>query len=191
MKQLILASASPRRKQILEMLGLSFSISPSEIKEELTPGLVPIEQVENLSRQKAEAVASKFHNAIILAADTMVAVGDEVIGKPKNAEDAKRMLKRFSGRKHSIVTGFTVMDADTKEQISKSTETKIWFREMSGQEITAFVTKEMPLDKAGAYAIHELAAIFIEKIEGDYMGAIGLSVFQLAQVLKRFGIAVL
>jgi len=191
MKQLILASASPRRKQILTMLGIPFSISPSEIEEKLTQGLKPIEQVENLSRQKAEVVATKFHGALILAADTMVAVGDDVIGKPKNAEDAKRMLKRFSGRQHSIVTGFTVLDTDTKKHITKSTETKIWFRKMTDKEIAAFVTKEMPLDKAGAYAIHELAAVFIEKIDGDYMGAIGLSVFQLTKVLKRFGIEIL
>src|SRR5579864_2896019 len=97
MKQLILASSSPRRKQILEMLGLEFTVYPSEIKERLTPGLPPKKQVEVLSVQKAEAVATKFHNAIILAADTMVVLGDEVIGKPKDAQDAKQMLKKFSG----------------------------------------------------------------------------------------------
>jgi len=191
MKQLILASASPRRKQILEMLGLRFIIHPSEIAERLTPGLQPREQVESLSRQKALAVAPKFHDALILAADTMVTVGDEVIGKPKDAEDAKQMLKKFNGRHHSIVTGFTLFDTQTKKIVTKSTKTKIWFRKMTDEEITAFVIKEMPLDKAGAYAIHELAAIFIEKIEGDYMGAIGISAFQLARELKKFGIEIL
>jgi septum formation protein len=191
MKRLILASASPRRKQILDMLGLKFTVSPSQIEERLTPGLQPKEQVEILSRKKAEAVALTFHNAIILAADTMVVVGDEVFGKPKDEKDAKRMLKKFSGGNHSILTAFTVLDTDTGKQITKSTETKIWFRKLTDKEITTFVKKEMPFDKAGGYAIHELAAIFIEKIEGDYMGAIGLSVFQLVNELKNFKIEVL
>jgi|SRR6185437_11445900 len=191
MKKIILASASPRRKQLLEMLGLPFIVCPSNIDENLTPGLTPSKQVEALSRQKAEAVASKFQDAIILSADTMVMLGNELIGKPKDETDAKRMLKKISGTNHSIVTGFTLLDTKTKKIVTKSTETRIWFRKMSDEEIASFVKKEKPLDKAGAYAIHELAAIFIEKIEGDYMGGIGLSVFQLAKELKKFDIDVL
>ena len=191
MKRLILASASPRRKKILEMLGLEFTVFPSKIQEKITPGLSPREQVEALSQQKAKAVSSEFKNAIILSADTMVAVGSDVIGKPKDLENAKRMLQKFSGKEHLIVTGFTLLDTQTKKMVTKSTETKIWFRKMTAKEISAFVEKEKPLDKAGAYAIHELAAVFIEKIEGDYMGAIGVSVFLLAKELKRFGIEVL
>lgn len=191
MKKLILASSSPRRKQLLTQLGLQFVVFPSKIEEILTPGLSPRKQVEFLSKQKTQAVAPKFPNAIILAADTMVAVDDELIGKPKDEEDAKRMLKKISGRKHSVFTGFTLLDSKTGKSITKSSETKIWFRKMTDKEITSFVKKERPLDKAGAYAIQEMAAIFIKKIEGDYMGAIGLSVFQLANELKNFGFEVL
>jgi len=191
MKHLILASASSRRKQLLEMLGLEFSIYPSDIEEKISAGLTPQKQVEALSRQKAEAVGKKFQNSLILAADTMIAFGNEVIGKPKDEKDAKRMLQKLSGTKHSIVTGFTLFDTDTKKMVTKSTETKIWFRKMTVKEIEAFVKKEKPLDKSGAYAIHELAAVFIEKIEGDCNGAIGLSVFHLAKELKTFGIEVL
>jgi septum formation protein len=191
MKKLILASASPRRKQLLEQLNLKFTIYPSEIDEVITPDLPPRKQVELLSKQKAQAVAPKFKNAIILSADTMVAVGNQVIGKPKDEDDAKRMLKKFSGTQHSIVTGFTLLDTETKKIVTNSTETKIWFRKMTDTEIASFVKKEKPIDKAGAYAIHELAAVFIEKIEGDYTGAIGLSVFLLAEELKKFGIKVL
>ena len=191
MNKIILASASPRRKQILEMLGLEFTVYPSEIEEKLTLGLSPKDQVETLSRQKADAVASQFHNAVILSADTMVVLGDEVIGKPKDAGEAKHILKKLSGTQHTIVTGFTLLDTQTKKIIIESTETKIWFRNMTEKEIAAFVEKEKPFDKAGAYAIHELAAIFIEKIEGDCMAATGLSAFQLAKALKDFGIDVL
>jgi septum formation protein len=190
MKKLILASASPRRKQLLKQLGLQFTTYPSEIEERLTPGLPPQKQVEALSQQKALAVAPQFKNALILAADTMVAVGNKVIGKPTDEADARRMLKNFSGKQHSIVTGFTLLDTQTYKMVTQSTETKIWFREMTDKEVAAFVKREKPLDKAGAYAIHELAAVFIKKIEGDYMGAIGLSVFLLAKELKKFGIAV-
>ncbi len=191
MKQLILASASPRRKQLLELLGLHFSVFPSEIEEKLIPGLTPRKQVEALSKQKAEAVGAKFTNAIILAADTMVVCGDEVIGKPKDEEAAKKILRKLSGTEHSIVTGFTLLDTETKKRVTKSTETKIWFRKISSKEIAEYIEREKPFDKAGAYAVHELAAVFIQKIEGDDSGATGLSVFLLTKELKKFGIEVL
>lgn len=191
MKKLILASQSPRRKQLLEQIGLTFEVFPSDIEEVLDPSLTPLKQVESLSRQKAIAVSKKFKNAIILAADTMVAFDGEVYGKPKDAKDAARMLEKFSGTKHSIVTGFTLFDTETQKMITKSTETRIWFRKISQKEIASFIEKEKPFDKAGAYAIHELAAIFVEKIEGDYMGAVGLSVYHVAKELKKFGINVL
>jgi len=191
MKKIILASASPRRKQLLEMLGLKFTVYPSEIEEHLTASLSPRQQVESLSRQKATAVAHKFQDSIILAADTMVVLKKELIGKPRDEADARQMLKRFSGTQHSVVTGFTLLDTETKRTVTKSTETKIWFRKMTAKEIASFVKKEKPLDKAGAYAIQELASVFIEKIEGDYMNAIGLSVFLLVKELKQFGIEVL
>lgn len=190
-KKLILASQSPRRKQLLELIGLQFVISPSGIDELLDATLTPREQVEVLSQQKASAVAPKFNNAIILAADTMVALDGEVFGKPKDEKDAIQMLKKFSGKSHSVVTGFTIIDTATKKKVTKSTETKIWFRKVSTDEIIRYVQKEKPFDKAGAYAIHELAAIFVEKIEGDYTGAVGLSIYQVVKELKKFGIEVL
>lgn len=191
MKRLILASSSPRRKQLLEQIGLNFEIHSSNIDEILDPKLTPEEQVKSLSRQKADAVAKKFENAIILAADTMVALDGELYGKPKDAQDAKRMLTKFSGRKHSVVTGFTIIDTESKKSVTKSTETYLWFRKLSTKEIEKFIEREKPFDKAGAYAIHELAAIFVEKIEGDFFGAVGLSVFQVTKELENFEIAVL
>jgi len=191
MKKLILASQSPRRKQLLKQIGLSFEICPSKIEEVLDSRLTPRKQVETLSQQKAHAVAAKFKNAIILAADTMVALNGNVYGKPKDKKDAIHMLRKFSGGTHTIVTGFTIIDTETKKTVTKSTETKIWFRKITLSEIESFLEKEKPYDKAGAYAIHELASIFTEKIDGDFFGAMGLSVYLVAKELKKFGIPVL
>lgn len=191
MKKLILASQSPRRKQLLEQIGLKFEVYPSNIEEFLDPLLSPREQVEALSIQKAITVAQKFADAIILSADTMVSFEGTLFGKPKDAKDAYTMLKKLSGNMHSVVTGFTIVDTKSAKKVTGSTETKLWFRTITNQEINNFITKEKPYDKAGAYAIHELGTIFVEKIEGDFFGAVGLSVFLVAQELKKFGVKVL
>jgi septum formation protein len=191
MKQIILASTSPRRKQLLKQLGLDFTVVPSDIEEKLNPRLKPRHQVEALALQKAKAVAPKFADAIIIGADTLVAFGDDVIGKPKNVRDAKHMLKKLRGRQHLIVTGFALIDTATNRTIIKSIETKVWFRKISPQEITSYIEKEKPFDRAGAYAIQALGAIFVEKIEGDYFGAVGLPIFLLAKELKKLDVSIL
>ncbi|MBA3724028.1 MAG: septum formation inhibitor Maf [Candidatus Levybacteria bacterium] len=193
MKKLILASASPRRKQLLKQIGLEFEVVPSNIEEKLNPRLKPLHQVESLSLQKAQATAAmkEAKDAVVLAADSMVAIDDEIMGKPKDEKDARRMLKKLSGRVHSIVTGFTLLDTTTKKTVTRSIETKVWFKALSAQEIRDYVKKEKPFDKAGAYGIQELSAIFVERIEGDYPGAVGLPLFALAKELKKFGIKVL
>lgn len=191
MKKIILASSSPRRKQLLKQIGLEFEIFPSNIEEKLNPRLKPRHQVELLSLQKAQAVSGKFTNAIILAADTMVALGDEVLGKPKDKKDAQRMLQKLSGTAHAIVTGFTLIDTDTQKIITKSIEARVLFRKLNTQEIKRYIQKAKPFDKAGAYGIHEVAAIFVEKFEGDYPGAVGLPLFVLAKELKKLGVSIL
>lgn len=191
MKKIVLASTSPRRKQLLKQLGLDFTIAPSNVEEKLNPRLKPRHQVEELALQKAKAVADKFEDAIIIGADTLVTFNDEVIGKPKDVQDAKRMLKKLRGRQHAIVTGFALIDTATGRTILKSIETKVWFRKISPEEIAAYVEKEKPLDKAGAYAIQDLGALFVEKIEGDYFGAVGLPLFLLARELKKLGVTIL
>jgi septum formation protein len=199
MRKIILASASPRRKQLLKQLGLEFEVVPSDIEEVFNPRLKPRHQVEELALQKAQAVAGKFasagsaqgDDAIVIGADTLVALGDEIIGKPKNTQDAKRMLKKLRGRQHSVMTGFVLIDTANKRTIVKSVETKVWFRKLSPQEISSYVEKEKPFDKAGAYAIQDLGILFVEKIEGDYFGAVGLPLFTLAKELKKFGVDIL
>ena len=191
MRKIILASASPRRKLLLRQLGLKFEIVESEIEEKLNPRLKPRHQAEELALQKAEAVASKFEDAIIIAADTIVSLNNEVIGKPKNDKDARQILKKLRARQHVVITGFVLIDTFAKRTIVKSVETKVWFRKLSPQEIGNYVEKEKPFDKSGTYAISELAAIFVEKIEGDYLNIVGLPLFTLAKELKQLGVEVL
>lgn len=191
MRKIILASTSPRRKNLLKRLGIAFEVVASDIDEKLNPRLGPRHQVEALALQKAEAVAGKFEDAIIIAADTLVALGDEVMGKPKDENDAKRMLKKLRGRQHSIVTGFVLIDTAAKRTIVKSVETKVWFKKLSPQEIASYIEKDRPFDKAGGYALQDRGVTFVEKIEGDYAGGVGLPLFTLAKELKKLGIEVL
>jgi len=191
MKKLILASASPRRKQLLQQLGLDFIVVPSNVAEKLDLRLTPRQQAEQLALQKTQAVAVQFDDAIIIGADTFVVVGNEIVGKPKDEHDAKRMLKKLRGRQHVIVTGFVLIDTASKRTIIKSVETKVWFRKLSLQEIHSYLEKEKPFDKAGAYAVQGLGTTFVEKIEGEYSGAVGLPLFTLAKELRKLGVEVL
>lgn len=191
MKTIILASASPRRKQLLKHLGLDFKVIPSEIEEKLNPRWQPRKQVEALSEQKALAVAVKHKNAIIIGVDTMVSLNNEVVGKPKDENDAKFILKRLSGKKHTVITAFTLIDTVARKTVTKSVETDIWFRRITEPEIKSYIAKEKPFDKAGAYAMQSLGAVFIERVDGDFLAAVGLPLFSLAKELKKLGINVL
>lgn len=191
MKTIILASASPRRKQLLKQLGLEFKVIPSEIEEKLNPRWQPRKQVESLAEQKAQDVAAKQKNAIVIGVDTMVSYNNEVIGKPKDEKDAKFILKRLSGKKQTVITAFTIIDTLAKKSVTKSVETDVWFRKISESEIRSYVAKDKPFDKAGAYGMQSLGAVFVEKVEGDFLSAVGLPLFALAKELKKFGVNVL
>jgi septum formation protein len=191
MKKIILASSSPRRRELLEMLGLKFKVIKSNVDEKLNPRLKPLSQAEDLSRQKAEAIARKYDDAIVIGADTFVVVDNEIIGKPKDAIDALRILSKLNGKIHTVITGFTIIDTATNKSITKSVTTKLFMRRLSKQEIASYIKKEHVYDKAGSYAINGIGAIFFEKIEGDYFSVVGLPLFLLAQELKRFGVGVL
>lgn len=191
MKRIILASQSPRRKQLLKQIGLQFDVIVSGVDEKLNPRFKPRKQAEVLSLQKAQSIAEKLKNGLVIGADTIVCVDNDVIGKPKDESDAKRMLKKLSGRTHSVITGFTLIDTESKKHITKSVETKLWFRKLNDRDIQSFIKKEKPFDKAGAYAIQELAAIFVVRIEGDYFNIVGLPLYELAKQLRKFGISVL
>jgi septum formation protein len=191
MKTIILASASPRRKELLEKIGLRFKVEPSNYEEDMHSGLEPHEFAQRISLEKAKVVASKHKNAIVIAADTFIVFGGQILGKPHTEKEARKMLKTISGKSHSVITGFSIIDNGTNRTLSKSVETKIYIRKLTMTEIDAYVKSKEPLDKAGAYAIQGLGAVFVEKIEGDYFNVIGLPLSALTEALKEFGVNIL
>jgi len=191
MKTIILASASPRRKELLEKIGLRFEVEPSNYEEDMHSGLEPHEFAQKISLEKAKVVASKHKNSIVIAADTFVVFGGKILGKPHTEKEAREMLKAISGKSHSVITGFSIIDTGENKTLSKSVETKIYIRKLTLAKIDAYVKSKEPLDKAGAYAIQGLGAVFVEKIEGDYFNVIGLPLSALTEALKEFGINIL
>ncbi len=190
-KEIILASASPRRKELLELIGLQFKVDPSDYKEDMNLKLSPYELARALSLEKAKSVAGKYNNAIIIAADTFVIIRGQILGKPHTEEEARRMLALLDGATHLVITGFTILDTDTGKRISRSVETKVTFKKLTEKEIDAYVKTKEPLDKAGAYAIQGLGSILVKRIEGDYFNVIGLPLCPLVECLAEFGIQVL
>ncbi|MCL5019448.1 MAG: Maf family protein [Patescibacteria group bacterium] len=188
MKKIILASSSPRRKQVLEQVGLNFTVEVSDYEEKPISGVKPHEFVETLSFGKAKAVAKNHEDAIIIGADTIVVLNNQILGKPKTKEDARGMLKKLSGNTHSVFTGFTIIDTKNNKTITNHVETKIRFRNLSGKEISKYVETEEPMDKAGAYGVQDRGALFVEYIEGDYSSVMGLPILKIFEVLKTLGI---
>jgi septum formation protein len=188
MKKLVLASVSPRRKEILQMVGFTFRIAKSNIDEKFNPRLQAKGQAEFLSRQKAEAVAERYVDAIVIGVDEVISLGGEVLGKPTSPEQAKKMLSRLSGKAHLAITAFTIIDSSTKKSVTKSVETKVYMKYINRKEIEWYIRTGEPFDKSGGYAIQGKGSVFIEKIEGDYFNVVGLPIFELVEELKKFDI---
>lgn len=191
MKKIILASSSPRRKTLLEQIGLKFEIDPSNYNEGAVSEMEPRKLAEYLSLKKAIEVAKRHEETVVISADTVVVIDSKILGKPKTSEEAKSMLKKLSGKCHSVITGFAIIDTGDNKQISKSVETKVYFKNLSEKEIDAYISTGEPMDKAGAYGIQGKAALFVERIEGDYFNVVGLPVLSLTEELKNFGIKIL
>lgn len=191
MKKIILASASPRRREILKTTGLKFDICVSDYEEDLNMKKEPRALARFLSRKKAEDVAHKYKNAIIIAADTFIVFRGKLLGKPHTAKEAEKMLTMLNGKAHSVITGFTVLDTGTEKRVSRSVETKVYFKKLPQKEIRAYVKTKEPLDKAGAYAIQGIGAFLVEKIEGDFLNVVGLPLAALTESLKKFGVSIL
>ena len=185
---IVLASGSPRRHELLKMIGIKdFEIITDTSEETITPGLSPQEQVIKLSRQKAGNVARQCRKEdLIIAADTLVYLDGEPLGKPSSQSDAELMLKKLSGRKHSVYTGITILKDD--EYISKAEKTDVFFREITENEISLYAATGEPMDKAGSYAAQGGAAVFIERIEGDFYCVMGLPLCKLSMMLSEFGV---
>ena len=176
---------------MLDQIGLKFEVEPSNFVEELDSGLEPYELARAISLKKASSVAKKHKNAVVIAADTLGVLEGKILGKPKTEDEAREMLAAMSGRSHFVITGFTILDAENGRAVSRSVETKVWFKELTEDEIDAYIDSGEPLGKAGAYAIQGLGAVLIESIEGDYFNVMGLPLSALAESLKEFGIRVL
>ena len=190
MKRIILASSSPRRKELLEKIGLKFEVDASNCAEEIDPALEPDELVRGISLAKAKSVSSRHKDALIIAADTIGVIGKKLLGKPHTVDEARKMLAQISGKSHEVITGFTVLDTATNKVFSGTVNTKVYIKKLTGQEIAAYVRTGEPLDKAGAYGIQGLGAVIVEKIEGDYYNVMGLPLNALTNALKEFGVNV-
>ncbi len=191
MKKIVLASASPRRKELLEQIGLQFIVEPSNHDEQVSLDLSPHELARHLSLEKAKVVAENHTNSIIIAADTFIVLGDKILGKPETDSEAMEMLTIVNGKVHLVITGFTILDTDSAKAITDSVETTVHMRHISREDIEAYISTKEPIGKAGAYAIQGLGAVIVERIEGDYSNVVGLPLNAVAESLKEFGIRVL
>jgi septum formation protein len=190
-KSIILASASLRRQQLLTQIGLEFSVEPSCLDEDLNYEMDFGYLAADMAFQKAMTVAKKHDKGLILGADTIVVLDNEVLGKPTTLREAKEMLHLLSGRWHRVFTGLSLVDAATKHYINEFEESRVKFKDLDSLEIQNYIKTGEPMDKAGAYAIQGKGALLVEKIEGDYYNIVGLPLFKLNSMLAQFDIKIL
>lgn len=187
---IILASASPRRRELLEHMGLDFTVRTASHDETMDASLPAQQEVARVSSLKAKAVrALCLPEDVIIAADTIVVCDSLVMGKPHSPQEAVSMLRRLSGREHQVMTGLTVMQGEDAQTVTVTTSLR--FRALSEEEICAYVATGEPMDKAGAYAVQGLAAMFVERLDGDYYNVMGLPVCTLAEMLRKRGVKLL
>lgn len=180
---LILASGSPRRRELLTQVGITYMVNPSTYQEDSPKKKEPEKFVQAQAVGKACDVAEKYPGQWVLGADTVVVVNGEILGKPRNAKEAASMLHTLSDTKHSVLTGVALVR--DKEIHTKVVETKVWFRRLTDKEIDAYVASGEPLDKAGSYGIQGRAAAFVEKINGSYTNVVGLPLAQVCKMLHK------
>ena len=185
----VLASQSPRRRELLSMLGLTFEIITADIDETMDPSLTVEEAVRQVCFRKAEAVGAKCPGKLIVSADTIVVVDGKVLGKPHSEDEAFSMLESLSGRSHTVMTAFCLYrDGEAETHVEK---TELRFKTLSKEEILAYIATGSPMDKAGAYGIQDGAAVFVESLQGDYYNVVGLPLCALVKCLRKQGVTVL
>jgi len=184
----ILASQSPRRRELLASIGLQFDVMPSDVPEVHQPGESPEEYVARLSRDKAAAIAAKHPGSWIIAADTTVLLGDELLEKPADDDDAKRMLAAIAGKTHIVYSGVTLQNASRGWRDTRVAESEVRMLPLDERDIAWYVSTGEPLDKAGAYAVQGIGAMFIDSIHGSYTNVVGLPLALLFQMLRRAGV---
>jgi septum formation protein len=191
MRNIILASTSPRRKELLESIGVVFHVVPAKYDEDMTGHVDPEKVVRTFSYEKAASLQSDYPDALIIAADTIVYINETVYGKPSTLDEAKNMLVSLSGKIHTVYTGYTVLDTKTGVHKTEVSKTEIKLAELTSVNIEAYFAKVPPLDKAGAYAIQGLGGTFTEWIKGEYTNVVGLPLYSLTKTLQEFDIDLL
>jgi len=191
LKKFILASASPRRATLLHNLGLDFATVPADIDESIQPEEEPVDAVMRIARAKSGAVSNHHPDSIVIAADTVVVCKGQILGKPADDREAFSMLSMLSGAEHQVITGLSVLDTATGQGEVDYELTRVWFRELENEEIKAYIASGEPRDKAGAYGIQGLAALFVAGIDGCYYNVVGLPLSRLYLMLKRQGMYLL
>jgi septum formation protein len=184
--RVILASASPRRRELLTLVGIPHEVRPADIDETVLPGEAPIPHAERLARAKAHALAERQPGAVVIAADTIVVLDDEILGKPRDGAHAAAMLRRLSGREHTVHTAIAVARGEQTESAVESVQ--VWFRALGDDEIEAYIATGEPMDKAGAYGIQGYGATIVERVDGDYFSVMGLGLRRLVELLARVGV---
>lgn len=186
---LILASSSPRRKELLERLGIEFEVIPSLMDEVYRDGESPKDFALRASTEKALAVASGLSSdSVVIGADTIVVVDGEILGKPQDIEDAKSMLEKISGREHNVITGFSIVKPKDQILHREYVESRVKIKTLAPWEIEGYIKTREPMDKAGAYGAQGIGAFMIEQIQGSYTNVVGLPISQLIDMLTRLGI---
>lgn len=186
MRNVILASSSPRRREILEMSGLTFTVEPGDYEENMSLQLPPRELAETLASGKAKSVAIKHSDAVVIGADTFVVIDSQILGKPYTEERAKEMLRTLSDTWHEVITGYCIIDTKSGSEIVGTDITRVKFKPLSDREINEYVSTGEPLERAGAYAIQGGAARFVERIEGNYLNIVGLPLTTILKELEQF-----
>ena len=191
MSKIVLASASPRRHELLGRIGITeFDIRIPEVEESFPEGLTPQQVVEHISREKAEAAAKLgTDDEIVITADTMVFLDQHRLGKPQDEADALRMLTALQGRNHTVCTGVTVRRGD--QVITEAETTQVYFRSATKEELLAYIATGEPMDKAGSYGVQGKGALLVEKLDGDFFNVMGLPVLRLSRMLQHFGVKLL
>ena len=184
---LVLASGSPRRTALLAGLGLAHTVDPSSVPEDVLPGESPEAHVERLSREKAREVASRHPGALVLAGDTVVVRDGEILGKPRDGEQALDMVRSLAGRAHTVVSGLALAGPDPGAMVSRHDTARVVFRPLDEEEIRAYVATGEPLDKAGGYGIQGMGGALVTRVEGDYYTVVGLPVSGLVALLSAAG----
>lgn len=185
--KIILASASPRRLELLASAGVEFEVFASDIPEEPLPGEPPEDHAVRLARGKALYAAARVDGRFFIGADTIVVCNGEIMGKPKDAADAERMLKKLSGIAHSVITGYAVYDKERDGIVTDAVTTRVYFKPLRDEDIRAYIATGCPFDKAGAYAIQGGAAHMVPKIEGSYTNVVGLPLCEVVEALRSMG----